>query len=31
MTTLDMFELAFVVIVFVGGVVGFFRAATSDD
>ncbi len=31
MTTLDMFELGFVVIVFVGGLVGFFVAATKED
>jgi len=31
MTTLDMFQLGFVVIVAVGGLVGFMKAATSDD
>ncbi len=31
MTTLDMFQLGFVVIVAVVGLVGFMRAATKDD
>ena len=31
MTILDIFQLAFVVIVVVVGLVGFMRAATKDD
>jgi len=31
MTALDMFELGFVVIVAIVGLVGFMKAATSDD
>ena len=31
MTTLDMFQLGFVVIVAVVGLVGFMKAATNDD
>ena len=31
MTTLDMFQLGFVAIVAVVGLVGFMKAATSDD
>ena len=31
MTTLDMFQIGFVVIVFAVGIIGFLKAATSDD
>ncbi len=31
MTSLDMFEVGFVAIVFIVGVVGFFVAATKED
>ncbi len=31
MTALDMFELGFVVVVAIVGLVGFIKAATSDD
>ncbi len=31
MTALDMFQFGFITIVFLGGLVGFFIAATSDD
>ena len=31
MTGVDIFEVVFLVIVFLTGVIGFIRAATSDD
>ena len=31
MTTLDMFQIGFLVLVFIVGLVGFIKAATSDD
>ncbi len=31
MTTLDIFQIAFLVIVFAVGLIGFMKAATSDD
>ena len=31
MTTLDIFELGFIALVFIVGLVGFMKAATSDD
>ncbi len=31
MTTLDIVQIIFITVVFAVGLVGFFRAATSDD
>jgi len=30
-TTLDIFELIFIIIVAVGGLIGFYKAATSEN
>jgi len=31
MTTLDIFQIVFITVVAAGGLIGFFKAATSDD